>query len=276
MNVDIDALYKNAPAVLWVEDRETKAWLEAVWQGLSPNILVRVAGGHLNVEAVCEQAIDAGWAHVFGLVDQDFGTHNRDRWGSLDTTERVYRLDVHETENLLLDSEALSLCTLNTHNRTRQQIDDKLIEIAQRRAWWVACTRFLADTRRRATNGFPANPGAVESFAVAEAYVKSSGWFSKTAADCPALAEPNVISTELRAAHHDATVALTDDTWKTSFPGKQLFREISGYVQRNAKGRDGHINLVKSVGAWQRVNVLPPQASELRDAIVRLITPKPI
>ena len=267
MSADIDALYKNASAVLWVEDPETRAWLNAVWEGLAPNILVLVAGGRSNVIAVCEQAKDAGYRHIFGLIDQDFGTSNRQRWASLDSNERVYRLDVHEIENLLLDSAALAGCDLNTGKRTASDIDSRLVETAGARLCWVACTRFLADTRRDATNGFPPDPRTIASLADAEAYVNDSAWFSKTADGCPALATTAAVSAALQAAHDVATAALTDGSWKTTFPGKQLFGEIRGYVHQNARGVGARIDLVKAVGAWQRTNRLPPQVSELRDAI---------
>jgi hypothetical protein len=52
MSADIDALYKKTQAVLWVEDSETRAWLDSVWLGLAPTIMLRVAGGHPNVSAL--------------------------------------------------------------------------------------------------------------------------------------------------------------------------------------------------------------------------------
>lgn len=272
MSTDIDALYKNAKAVLWVEDPETRAWLNAVWQGLAPTILVLVAGGRSNVIAVCEQAKNAGYRHIFGLVDQDFGTSNRHRWESLDSKERVYRLDVHEIENLLLDSAALAGCVLNTGKRKASDIDSRLVETARSRLCWVACTRFLADTRRDAIDGFPSDPNTIASLADAEAYVNSSDWFSKTADCCPALATTAAVSTALQAAHDAATAALADGSWKTTFPGKQLFAEIRGYVHQNAKGVGARIDLVKAVGAWQRTNGRPPpQASELHTAILKRV-----
>jgi hypothetical protein len=156
MSVEIDALYKNAKAVLWVEDPETRAWLEALWLGQAPTIRILVAGGHTNVAAVCQQALDYGAPNVFGLVDQDFGTSNRPRWSTLPPRERVYRFDVHEFENLLLVPDALAGCGLNVGKRTSPAINARIFEEAQRLAWWVACARFLAETRL--VHRFPAEP----------------------------------------------------------------------------------------------------------------------
>ncbi len=275
MSSDIDALYKRAKAVLWVEDPETRAFLGAVWQGLAPTIEVLVAGGQSNVDAVCEQAKDTGVKHVFGLVDQDFGSSNRHRWHSLDANERVYRLDVHEVENLLLDADALHGCKFNTCKRTVQQIQIKIDAEAQGRAYWVACIRFLAETQRDATHGYPKNPKTMPSLTNAVSHVGNSIWFSTTATTCPALADPARVSTELQAAHTAAMAALgKNGDWTTSFPGKEIFREINGYVQQSARGLSGRIDLVKAVGKWQLDNGrVPEQATELRNAIVGRVKP---
>ena len=214
----------------------------------------------------------AGWTHIFGLVDQDFGTSNRQHWAALGPAERVYRLDVHEFENLLLDSAALAECLLDTGKRTASEIDARLEVAAASRTWWVACVQFLAETRRDATAGFPPDPGSIASLADAEAYINRSSWFSQTATRCPALADPAAVSLALKKAHGTATTALANGSWKMSFPGKQLFREISGYVHQNA-GAGARIDLVKAVGAWQRDHALPPQARELHRAIQTRITP---
>lgn len=274
MSSDIDALYKRAKAVLWVEDPETRAFLGAVWQGLAPTIEVLVAGGQSNVDAVCEQARTAGVTHVFGLVDQDFGNSNRDRWPTLNVDERVYRLDVHEVENLLLDAVALQGCKLNTCKRTVQQIQTKIDAEAQNRAYWVACVRFLAETRRNAMAGYPPNPRTTASLADAANHVGNSVWFSSTAIACPTLANSARVSVELQTAHTAAIAALGNGDWTTSFPGKEIFRVINGYVQQSARGLSGRIDLVKAVGEWQRDNGrVPKQATDLRNAIVGRVKP---
>lgn len=265
MSTDIDALYKSAKAVLWVEDPDTRAWLEAVWLGLAPTIRVLVAGGREHVSTICGQAVDAGWTHIFGLVDRDFGTSNRHRWALLQPNERVYRLDAHEFENLLLNSNALAGCRFNTGKRTISDIDARLNSSAKTRAFWVACIRFLADTSRAAKVGFPPDPKTITSLADAEAYVNNSDWFARTAHSCPALATPAAITSALQAAYADATTALANGSWRESFPGKEVFHEISAHVHPN-KSR---IDLIKAVGEWQVANnAVPPQITELRTAIL--------
>ena len=275
MSASIEALYKNARAVLWVEDPETRAWLEALWYGAVPRILVLIAGGRSNVQAVCHQAVDAGpgSTHVFGLVDQDFGTTNRSRWGSLTNRERVYRLDVHEVENLLLDGAALAGCRNNTGKRTEIDIEARLLRAAQDRAWWMACIEVLANTREQAQEGYPPDPGAIGSLADAEQHIANSIWFKSTAARCRALADPATVQAALQAAHLNAVATLADGTWRRRFPGKQLFRAVSGYVHQNG-GAGARIDLVKAVGEWQRSQGrVPPQVPDLRQAIVSRIGP---
>jgi hypothetical protein len=82
------------------------------------------------------------------------------------------------------------------------------------------------------------------------------------------LAEPAWVSAELQAAHTAASAALADGSWRTSFPGKEIFREISGYVHQNAGGVSARIDLVKAVGNWQRANGNLAQANDLRAAIL--------
>jgi len=273
MSADIDALYKNAKAVLWVEDPETKAWLNAVWAGLAPTILVLVAGNRTNVDAVCKQAAEAGHTHVFGLVDQDFGTSNRAKWQTLPPVERVYRLDVHEVENLLIDPAALSGCGLNTGRRAVADIDARLLASVQTRDWWLACCSFLATTHKAAVKGYPSVRNIVASLADAHAYVCGSTWFATTAGTCPQLADPAAVSSGLQVEHARVGAALSSGTWRTVFPGKQLFQDISTYVYHNGKGTAARLDLVKAVGAWQLQNGVPSQATDLRSAIFGRIPP---
>ena len=274
MTSDIDAMYRFK-AVLWVEDPETRTWLDAVWIGLAPTIKAWVAGGRSNVEAVCKQALDAGHKHVFGLVDQDFGTSNRGSWATLQPVERVYRLDVHETENLLIDPAALAGCSLNTSKRKLRDIDARLTAEASRRVWWVACMQFLRLTKEAIDSGYPKNrndAGSLSSLAEAEAYVLGSPWFTTTASTCPYLADAANVGAGLQAAHGIVSTELADGSWRRSFPGKELFRHASSYVQRGNLGPTGHLDLVKSVSEWQRANgLVPDQATELRQELLRRV-----
>lgn len=279
MIVDIDALYKRQPVILWVEDTETKTWLDAVWRGKPTAVGLLVAGGRRSVESVCHQAYsvrsddgDRPYGHVFGLVDRDFGRSNRRRWGELQQHERVYRLDVHEVENLLIDPDALAGCRLNTRRRSRDEIEAVLRREAEERLWWVACARFLQETGGSARAGYPAvprDPAAVSSLEHAKAFITGSAWFSTTAAGCPALATPGAVEEGLNQAHEHARAALDDGSWRGEFPGKPLFRRVSDYIQRAPEHRWPHRDLALAVGEWQRRSgLVPDQAGELRRCIL--------
>ncbi|WP_441292683.1 hypothetical protein ACSRUE_21830 [Sorangium sp. KYC3313] len=48
---DVTGLYRNFPAYLWVEDEETRTYLQTAWEG-ELHIKVLVAGGHGHLHAV--------------------------------------------------------------------------------------------------------------------------------------------------------------------------------------------------------------------------------
>src|SRR5512138_1078603 len=104
-------MYRSFPAYLWVEDEETRTYLEAVWPGESL-IKLYVAGGHEHIGAVVEAAHQDYATHVFGLRDRDFTLPNRSSWHN--TNVAVFAGDYLEVENLMLDPEAIAHCEVNT------------------------------------------------------------------------------------------------------------------------------------------------------------------
>jgi hypothetical protein len=71
------------------------------------------------------------------------------------------------------------------------------------------------------------------------------------------------------AEHATATAALVNGSWQQSFPGKEIFRDVSGYVYQNARGVSARIDLIKAVCAWQVANnSIPAQVTQLRAAIL--------
>jgi len=52
---DLNGIYKNFPAYLWVEDEETRTYLKTVWKG-EEHIEIYVAGGHTHLHAVVTAA----------------------------------------------------------------------------------------------------------------------------------------------------------------------------------------------------------------------------
>lgn len=270
MRSDIDALYKKAKAILWVEDIETRTWLEAIWAAEIPPIQVLVARGRGGVEAVCEDAKRAGHKHVFGLVDRDFGTSNRVKWSSMDEDQRIYRLHVNEFENFLLcDIDALLGCSMHTGKRTRPDVEQRIDDGAKKRIWWVTCVRFLAETQRRSKDGYPSDPkfAKIQSLFDAENHVLSSIWFTTTARDCPNLVEPTTVKSELLAIYAMVEQQFNSGQWKDEFPGKEIFKEIATYLSPTNSGLD----FIKSIGIWQRDNAkqnnTPLPLADLRKSI---------
>lgn len=63
--------------------------------------------------------------------------------------------------------------------------------------------------------------------------------------------------------------SLSDGSWRKTFPGKELFREISGYISPNNPLTGGHLDLAEAVGHWQRTNEkIPAQIIELRSLVL--------
>jgi len=255
MKSDLEALYKHAKANLWVEDPETKVWLDAVWSGGLPTIQVLVARGREGVDAVCREAYVSGHKHVFGLVDKDFGSSNHARWSSMQDQERVYRLHVHEIENLLLeDVDALLGCTMHTARRPRTNVEPRIVQAAQARIWWVTCIRFLSETKEKSREGYPSDPeySRIQSLQDAEQYVLASTWFKTTAQCCPGLAVQAAVSQELLATHAAVNQEFATGTWRQEFPGKEIVRDIATYLSPGNSLRD----FIKSVGDWQRESAI--------------------
>jgi len=270
MRSDIDALYKRAKANLWVEDIETRTWLEAIWFGLIPAIQVLVARGRGGVEAICKDAEKSGYKHVFGLVDRDFGTTNYEKWSSMAPDQRVYRLPVHEFENYLLsDLDALLGCDRHIEARPRIDVEQRIVEGAKKRIWWVTCIRFLADVQRKSKDGYPEHPicDNIQSLSHAENHVLQSHWFTVTARACPNLVDPATVTSELQSTHAIVEQQFNLGQWKEKFPGKEIFKEIATHLNATDSG----LNFIKSVGEWQREhakqNNKPLPLADLRTSI---------
>src|SRR5438093_2121566 len=103
----VSSLY-TPPAVLWVEDQASYEYLLVVWS--DPQIRLLIGGGRDGVRGMVNQARSERHTHVFGLIDRDFDASNRGRWASPATCPSVFRPEVHEIENYLLDADALAGC----------------------------------------------------------------------------------------------------------------------------------------------------------------------
>ncbi len=253
MRSDIDALYKKPNATLWVEDVETRTWLEAIWFGQTFTIQVLVARGRGGVEAICEDAKRSGIKKVFGLVDRDFGTTNRAKWLSMEQDERLYRLPVNEFENLLLsDMDALFGCKMHTGQRARAEVEQRIVDGARKRIWWVTCIQFLRETHRNSSDGYPPNPKFEknQSSTDVENHVLASTWFTTTAPNCPNFVDPAAVKSKIQSTYTTVQQQFDSGQWKEEFPGKEIFKEIATYLSPLDSGQD----FIKSVGEWQREN----------------------
>ena len=100
------SLYRGA-INLWVEDELTRAYLAEVWN--DPSIAYFIGGGHDGVNAIVHDAEKDGCRNVFAVIDRDNRPSNHKDWLTSGKTFRTFVLPVHEIENYLLDSAALSI-----------------------------------------------------------------------------------------------------------------------------------------------------------------------
>ncbi|HRI67900.1 MAG TPA: hypothetical protein PK156_26865 [Polyangium sp.] len=197
------------------------------------------------------------------------------------TDQRVYRLHVSEFDNLLLsDVDALMGCSSHIHNRDRADVENRIENEAQKRIWWVTCIRFLAETKMKSREGYPADPNfsAIQSQQAAEQYVLNALWFKNTALHCPSLVDPTTVSQELAAMHGIVNKQFTSGTWRQEFPGKEIFKAIATYLN----GQNSGLDFYKSVGDWQREHAkqtgAPLPLADLRQSIltrIGIVTPAP-
>src|SRR5262245_3308216 len=99
---DLEAMFKNHPIGLWVEDPTTEIYLNTIWQ--TGDIGIFIAGGWSNLEATVENCQRRRISHVFGYRDRDFSTPNRSSWQDEGWQRRsfIYVGDALEIENLAL------------------------------------------------------------------------------------------------------------------------------------------------------------------------------
>ena len=79
---DESSLYGSAIVTVWVEDELTRSYLYAVWED-DASVAIRIAGSKNAVRATVADARQVAHSHVFGLVDRDFQTSNKDGWADL-------------------------------------------------------------------------------------------------------------------------------------------------------------------------------------------------
>jgi hypothetical protein len=266
---DLTAMYKSFPVYLWVEDEETRTYLKATWSD-DPLIGIYIAGGNEGVHAAVRAARANGYLHVFGFRDRDFGTSNRSRWGNDDV--HVFASEAFEIENLLLDSDAIAACDVNTSDKKASDIKNDLRALAAPLVWWMCCRRTITEISDSLTLEFIEHPRRADVTTQQQALdviVRSPWWASTRPAiagwDVPA-ALPGALS------RHHATYAamLASAQWALEFSGKEILRDLftSIWTKKRPPDPRGRIEFVKSIARAQRLLKRVPQ--EIADLRVEL------
>lgn len=266
MASSVEALYKNAPLVLWVEDEDSQTYLGELWS--TERVGLHIAGNGGAVAAVVRDARSLGHRHVFGLVDRDFGGTNRNRWIRPSDDLIVYKLASLEIENLLLDPTALAACDLNRLGkkpRTTDELARRMRSEAVNILWWMAWRRVMTDLRHERLHDFPKVPrrDSVQTRNETLALLLADPWLKREMlASGPGLTD-DILKGRLDKAKEDFDSLLNGDGWIEVFSGKEIFRQIAGYVW-NGKGSAGRLDLVRSVAkAQMRLGRVPAEVTEL-------------
>jgi hypothetical protein len=218
-------------------------------------------------------------SHVFGLVDRDFQSSNQAAWADLTNSIDVFILPVFEIENYLLDPRALAGCALNTHKREDSDIKLRLRNAARRIAWWTVCCNVISELREDFFADFPEHPSvpAIPGVDQAVDYIIQSAWLKKLAGNAARWTE-EVVRKRLIAINTQIQARLnSSDDWLIDVPGKELFRDVQGWIYTRPPGQqhsvaDPSIDLAKAVGDWQAKNqCVPENLKVLRQSLRRRV-----
>ena len=250
------SLYRGS-IILWVEDELTRAYLSEIWNDSS--VAYFIAGGHEGVNSIVKDAEKAGFSNVFGLIDRDFRKSNAMEWMNPKKTFRTFILPVHEIENYLLDSDALSNSRLNNISRVDAEIQSIMKSEAEKRRSSVACRDTIAFFRARFRGRFLNDPTTPPVFTSAEAliHICESPWYQSLARKTSALTQGRV-QRLLDRAHGKADEYLAVGRWKTHFAGKEIYHAVGSMIFDRARNpayrptkAEFDADLAKDIAAWQ-------------------------
>jgi len=265
----LSSLYNHDPVCLWVEDEETRSYLNTVWGDGQIGILV--AGGVENVRVAVHAARKDGVDKVFGFRDRDFGVSNVDRWMPPGPME-VFVGDALEVESYLLDATAIAGCTVNTAGRTAHDIEAEMERLAGELVWWMSCRKTIASIRDDVVGDFLPHPKrtVVRSLQDAEGAILAASWWTTR---LPVIAS-KVTEARVRKdlgdnhAHYDAM--LRAGGWRTGFSAKEIFEQLLGWVYTKRRPPDpaGRLDFVKAIARAQvDLGRVPREAVDLRVAL---------
>lgn len=260
----LSALYKNKLVYLWVEDEETRTYLETVWQ--DPQFGFFVAGGSENIAAAVHAARKDNLPHVFGFKDRDFGTSNRAKWGSPSVT--VFTSEAFEVENLLLDARTMAGCDLNTTTKVADDLEREMQGLASKLDWWMACRRTIVDLRDAVAAQFIEHPSraSISSLKEAESAITKSAWWTQVLPSIPTATALTQVQTNLTQHRAEYVAMIANGEWRTHFSGKEIFREMRDHVWQKKRSPDpeGLLDFVKAVARTQRdYQSVPAEIDEL-------------
>lgn len=270
------ALYTKFAATLWLEDEESRVYVDGIW-GPSQHLQLLVAAGSESVQALVAAARQAGSSFVWGLQDRDFRPPRAISWAGdfsfrapsvvQPSPRPVECLPIHhELENLLLDPEALTAAAIALGARpgSAATVERDLIADATAQIPWNACRSVLAELRR-AEAPFPSHPkgpplrgtqaarNAVTTVDDAIAYILSSSWWmAKVPRVSTPLAARMAVKTRVEAeiarytASLSAAGAVVDRL--ADFSGKELFEASR---QRLQLGTLEKVDVVRAIAAEQ-------------------------
>jgi hypothetical protein len=254
------AIY-NVQLCLWVEDIETKAYLDVLWG--DGRIRTLVGGGGDTISGLAHAAWADNLRHVFALRDRDFDTARMPPIAS----GPVFVSVRHEVENYLLDEHAIAACEYNTRGATAGDIDAKALQIATDLVPWMASRRVLRDMWSGMVGGFPPDPkpGEVASQADAAAWLtqKAAG-LGFTGAQVQALTR----ALPHHCAHYSAQVA--SGHWRAEFSGKEILEPLIRWVwnqtHKNPGGGRARTMVAAAIADRQRAHAtVPGDLAGLRD-----------
>ncbi len=275
----LDSILSVRPAVLWVEDRLTKEYLQRIWQPEDQLFQILIAGSAENVIAVVHDLQGNGYGHVFGFTDRDFRTSNRSRWNSPSQDMLTYRPERFEIENYLLDWEALAGCdeNMNRFKRTRADIEQRAAQYANEMLWWMACRKVLSDFHHRLTDHFPTHPkvNQINSLPDAESYIRiARNWWNDFPEHSKYIQQPGTLTNDLQTAYNDNRGDLSSGNWTRNFSGKEIFRSVRGFLfnKSYASAEEMDTDMTKSVADWQiENNSVSAELIELKKSIKRRV-----
>lgn len=245
----------------WVEDALASEYLFDCWN--VPTIACRMGGSCESIKVMVHDAAQRSQANVFGVVDRDFRETNAPHWMDFAQDIRCFVLPAHEIENYLLNAEALAGCDLNNRGRSQADIETRMRGRAQQLIWWMACRHTMKRIGGLCIDGFidTPSPGTIADLASAAGHITDHPWFTRFPGDSAQIVAAGNVANWVNDAYVLYAADLADDAWKSSFSGKEIFRDVRGFIYqppKKATPPSYDVDVAKSVARWQVANNCVP------------------